>query len=87
MPKKVKVKNTKSKKEEKPKDKDESDLKEKIKKRRNKKSFDEVHTRVTTYLEKPVREKIELLKNKGVIESYTQLINLSIKHYIAKHLE
>jgi len=87
MPKKVKVKNTKSKKEEKPKDKDESDLKEKIKKRRNKKSFDEVHTRVTTYLEKPVREKIELLKNKGVIESYTQLINLSIKHYIAKHLD
>jgi len=62
-------------------------LKEKLKKRREKKSFDEVHTRVTTYLEKPVREKMELLKDKNVIESYTQLVNLAIKHYIAKHLD
>ncbi|TDP85634.1 hypothetical protein C7957_1403 [Halanaerobium saccharolyticum] len=88
MPKKVTVKNSKSKKKPKAKDKEkELDLKEKLKKRRNKKSFDEVHTRVTTYLEKSVREKMELLKDKGVIDSYTQLINLSIKHYIAKHLD
>jgi len=87
MPKKVKVKITKSEKK-KPKAKDkETDLKEKLKKRREKKSFDEVHTRVTTYLEKPVREKMELLKDKNVIESYTQLVNLAIKHYIAKHLD
>lgn len=92
MPKKVKVNKPELKKKSKAKDNDEEndkevDLKEKIKKRREKKSFEEVHTRVTTYLEKPVREKMELLKDKGVIESYTQLINLSIKHYIAKHLD
>lgn len=89
MPKKVKVNNKPElKKKSKAKDKKkELDLKEKLKKRREKKSFDEVHTRVTTYLEKPVREKMELLKNKNVIESYTQLVNLAIKHYIAKHLD
>ncbi|SDC91393.1 hypothetical protein [Halanaerobium congolense] len=88
MPKKVTVKNSKSKKKPKAKDKEkEPDLKEKLKKRRNKKSFEEAHIRVTTYLEKSVREKMELLKDKGMIDSYTQLINLSIKHYIAKHLD
>jgi hypothetical protein len=89
MPKKVKV-NNKPELKKKPKAKDKEkdlDLKEKLKKRREKKSFDEVHTRVTTYLEKPVREKMELLKDKNVIESYTQLVNLAIKHYIAKHLD
>jgi hypothetical protein len=89
MPKKVKVNNKpelKKKSEVKDKEK-ELDLKKKLKKRREKKSFDEVHTRVTTYLEKPVREKMELLKDKNVIESYTQLVNLAIKHYIAKHLD
>jgi len=86
MPKKVQVNNKPElKKKSKVKDNDAA-LKEKLKKRREKKSFDEVHTRVTTYLEKPVREKMELLKNKNVIESYTQLVNLAIKHYIAKHL-
>jgi hypothetical protein len=87
MPKKVKVKNTKAKKKSKAKDKEEPDLKEKLKKRKEKKSFEDQHIRVTTYLEKPVREKMELLKDKNVIESYTQLVNLAIKHYIAKHLE
>jgi len=89
MPKKVKVNNKPElKKKSKVKDKEkELDLKKKLKKRREKKSFDEVHTRVTTYLEKPVREKMELLKDKNVIESYTQLVNLAIKHYIAKHLD
>jgi len=87
MPKKVKVNNKPElKKMSKAKDK-ETHLKEKLKKRREKKSFEEVHTRVTTYLEKPVREKMELLKNKNVIDSYTQLVNLAIKHYIAKHLD
>ena len=87
MPKKVKVNNKPElKKKSKVKNNDAA-LKEKLKKRRNKKSFDEVHTRVTTYLEKPVREKMELLKDKNVIESYTQLVNLAIKHYIAKHLD
>jgi len=87
MPKKVKVNNKPElKKMSKAKDK-ETDLKEKLKKRREKKSFEEVHTRVTTYLEKPVREKMELLKNKNVIDSYTQLVNMAIKHYIAKHLD
>jgi len=87
MPKKVKVNNKPElKKKSKVKDNDAA-LKEKLKKRREKKSFDEVHTRVTTYLEKPVREKMELLKDKNVIESYTQLVNLAIKHYIAKHLD
>jgi hypothetical protein len=87
MPKKVKINNKPElKKKSKAKDK-ETDLKEKLKKRREKKSFDEAHTRVTTYLEKPVREKMELLKDKNVIESYTQLVNLAIKHYIAKHLD
>ena len=87
MPKKVNINNKPElKKKSKAKDNDAA-LKEKLKKRREKKSFDEVHIRVTTYLEKPVREKMELLKDKNVIESYTQLINLSIKHYIAKHLD
>jgi hypothetical protein len=89
MPKKVQV-NNKPELKKKPKAKDKEkdlDLKEKLKKRREKKSFDEVHTRVTTYLEKPVREKMELLKDKNVIESYTQLVNLALKHYIAKHLD
>ena len=87
MPKKVKIK---SKKKDKAKDKDreeKDDLKEKLRKRRNKKSFDERYTRVTTYLEKPVREKMELLKDKDAIDSYTQLINKSVKHYLAKHLD
>ncbi len=87
MPKKVTVKNSKSKKKPKLKNKEEENLKEKLKKRRNKKSFEEKHVRVTTYLEKPVREEMELLKDKGLIDSYTQLINLSIKHFIAKHLD
>lgn len=87
MPKKVKVKNTKSEKKKSKANDNDAALKEKLKKRREKKSFDEVHTRVTTYLEKPVREKMELLKDKNVIESYTQLVNLAIKHYIAKHLD
>lgn len=89
MPKKVKVNNKPElKKKSKPKDKEkEQDLKEKLKKRREKKSFEEQHIRVTTYLERPVREKMELLKDKNVIESYTQLVNLAIKHYIAKHLD
>jgi hypothetical protein len=87
MPKKVKVNNKPElKKKSKAKNND-AVLKEKLKKSREKKSFDEVHTRVTTYLEKPVREKMELLKDKNVIESYTQLVNLAIKHYIAKHLD
>jgi len=87
MPKKVKVNNKPElKKKSKVKDNDAA-LKEKLKKRREKKSFDEVHTRVTTYLEKPVREKMELLKDENVIDSYTQLVNLAIKHYIAKHLD
>ena len=88
MPKKVKVNKSKLKKKSKAKDKEkEIDLKKKVKKRKKKKSFDEVHTRITTYLEKPVREKMELLKDKGVIDSYTQLTNLALKHYIAKHLD
>ena len=86
MPKKVKVNKSELKKKSKVKDNDDT-LKEKLKKRREKKSFDEVHTRVTTYLEKPVREKMELLKDENVIDSYTQLVNLAIKHYIAKHLD
>ena len=87
MPKKVKIK---SKKKPKAKDKNKEkkdNLKEKLKKRKNKKSFDEKYTRVTTYLENSVREKLELLKDKGVIGSYTELINKSVKHFIAKHLE
>ncbi|WP_089859258.1 hypothetical protein [Halanaerobium salsuginis] len=92
MPKKVKVNKLKLKKKSKLKNNDkeeekELDLKEKLKKRREKKSFEEKHVRVTTYLEKSLREKMELLKDKNVIESYTQLVNLAIKHYIAKHLE
>jgi len=87
MPKKVKVNNKPElKKKSKVKNNDAA-LKEKLKKRRKKKSFEDAHTRVTTYLEKPVREKMELLKDKNVIESYTQLVNLAIKHYIAKHLD
>ncbi|RCW60958.1 hypothetical protein [Halanaerobium sp. ST460_2HS_T2] len=86
MPKKVQVNKPELKKKSKVKDNDAA-LKENLKKRREKKSFDEVHTRVTTYLEKPVREKMELLKDKDVIDSYTQLVNLAIKHYIAKHLD
>lgn len=86
MPKKVKVNKPELKKKSKVKNNDAA-LKEKLKKRREKKSFEKVHTRVTTYLEKPVREKMELLKDKNVIESYTQLVNLAIKHYIAKHLD
>jgi hypothetical protein len=62
-------------------------LKEKLRKRRNKKSFEEKHVRVTTYLEKAVREKLELLKDKGMIESYTQIINQSVKYFIAEHIE
>jgi len=87
MPKKVKIK---SKKKPKTKDKNKEkkdNLKEKLKKRKNKKSFDEKYTRVTTYLENSVREKLELLKDKGRIKSYTQLINKSVKHYLAKHLD
>jgi len=92
MPKKVQVNKPELKKKSKAKDNDEEnekevDLKEKLKKRRNKKSFEEKHVRVTTYLEKSLREKMELLKNKNMIESYTQLFNLAIKHYIAKHLD
>jgi bisphosphoglycerate-dependent phosphoglycerate mutase len=96
MPKKVKVNKPELKKKPKVKDndkenesknEDEPNLKEKLKKRREKKSFEEQYVRVTTYLEKPVREKMKLLKDKNVIESYTQLINLAIKHYIAKHLD
>jgi len=87
MPKKVKIK-SKKKGEAKNKDQEEKDnLKEKLKNRRNKKSFEEQHVRVTTYLENSVREKLELLKDKGLIESYTQLINQSVKHFIAEHLE
>jgi hypothetical protein len=92
MPKKVKVNKLKLKKKSKVKNNDkeeekELNLKEKLKKRREKKSFEEKHVRVTTYLEKSLREKMELLKDKNVIESYTQLVNLAIKHYIAKHLD
>jgi hypothetical protein len=92
MPKKVKVNKLKLKKKSKLKNNDkkeekELNLKEKLKKRREKKSFEEKHVRVTTYLEKSLREKMELLKDKNVIESYTQLVNLAIKHYIAKHLD
>ena len=87
MSKKVKIK-PKKKPKTKNKDQEEKDnLKEKLKKRRNKKSFEEKHVRVTTYLENSVREKLELLKDKGVISSYTELINQSVKHYIAKHLD
>ena len=82
--KKVKLKKKTVTKDKKPED---DDLKEKLRKRRNKKSFDEKHVRVTTYLENSVREKLELLKDKGLIESYTQLINQSVKHFIAEHLE
>jgi len=85
MSKKVQIK---PKKKPRVKNKEEKeDLKEMLKKRRNKKSFEEQHVRVTTYLENSVREKLELLKDKGVISSYTELINQSVKHYIAKHLE
>ena len=82
--KKVKLKKKTVTKEKKPEN---DDLKEKLKNRRNKKSFEEKHVRVTTYLENSVREKLELLKDKGVIGSYTELINQSVKHYIAKHLD
>ena len=82
--KKVKLKKKTVTKEKKPED---DNLKEKLKNRRNKKSFEEQHVRVTTYLENSVREKLELLKDKGVISSYTELINQSVKHYIAKHLD
>ena len=87
IPKKVKVNKSKLKKKSKAKDKKkEIDLKKKVKKRQKKKIFDEFHTRVITYLKNPVREKMELLKDKNVIESYTQLVNLAINHYNAKHL-
>ena len=69
------------------KEQEDDNLREKLRKRRNKKSFEEQHVRVTTYLENSVREKLELLKDKGLIESYTQLINQSVKHFIAEHLE
>lgn len=56
MPKKVKVNNKPElKKKSKVKNNDAA-LKEKLKKRKEKKSFEEQHIRVTTYLEKPVRE-------------------------------
>jgi len=85
MSKKVQIK---PKKKPRVKNKEEKDdLKEKLKNCRNKKSFEEQHVRVTTYLENSVREKLELLKDKGVISSYTELINQSVKHYIAKHLD
>jgi len=87
MPKKVKVKSKKKPRVKNENKEEKDELKEKLKKRRNKKSFDEKHVRVTTYLENSVREKLELLKDKGLIESYTQLINQSVKHFIAEHLE
>ena len=42
--------------------------------------------RMTTYIEKPLREKLELLKGDGRIKSYSKLMNKALKYYIKEKL-
>ena len=56
------------------------------KKAKESKSFEDKHYRLTTYLEKPVRQKMVLLKEENLIPSYKELVNVAIKHYIKEHL-
>ena len=56
------------------------------KKSNQKKSFEERHMRMTTYIEKPLREKLELLKGDGRIKSYSKLMNKALKYYIKEKL-
>ena len=56
------------------------------KKTKENQSFAEKHYRFTTYLERPVRQKMKILKEENLINSYKELVNVSIKHYIKEHL-
>jgi len=48
-------------------------------------NFYETHMRMTTYVEKPLREKMEQLKEEGEIKSYTRLVNKALKKYLREN--
>ena len=53
---------------------------------KTKKSFEELHMRMTTYIEKPLRESLEILKKQGKIKSYSRVMNKALKHYLKEKL-
>ena len=44
--------------------------------------FHETHMRMTTYVEKPLRERMEKMKERGEIKSYARLVNKALKQYL-----
>jgi len=44
--------------------------------------FHEPHMRMTTYVEKPLRERMEKLRERGKIKSYARLVNKALKQYL-----
>lgn len=51
-----------------------------------KKKFEDTHVRMTTYLKKSLRQKLEVLKDEKIIASYTRIINTALTHYLKEHL-
>jgi len=65
-------------------------IKKKNKKKKEKKSsqgsYLDTHQRVTTYIRKVIRQKMEILKEEDLIDSYASLVNKALEHYIKEHL-
>ncbi len=57
-----------------------------LKKEEPKDMFGETHVRMTTYVEKHLRQKMELLKDEGEIRSFARLVNVALQHFMSEHL-
>ena len=47
--------------------------------------FSERYTRVTTYFENSINDKIKTLKQDGMISSITSLVNVALQEFLNKH--
>ncbi len=50
--------------------------------RRSRKKFDEMHHRVTTYLQNEVYEEIQALREQGKITNMTEFVNNALIEYL-----
>jgi hypothetical protein len=58
-----------------------------IKQQAKKPTFQESHTRITTYLENNLHSIVKILQEQKQIESITSFINDSVKHYLMEKFQ
>jgi hypothetical protein len=58
-----------------------------VKEQAKKPTFQESHTRITTYLENNVYSIVKILQEQGQMDSITSFINESVKHYLVEKFQ